>query len=139
MRGPASLVCLLCPLAAAGPAGSADRKQQADDLQAIARRFVDLLAAGDFAAAAKRFDPALTTALPADRLRDVWKGLNTQAGAFQKQTGARVANESGYQVVFVACAFERAVLEAKVVFDDSKRIAGLFFVPPPARSEATPP
>ncbi len=139
MRGPSSLVCLLFLLVAAGPIGAADQKQPADDLQAIARKFVDLLAAGDFAAAVKRFDPTMTTALPADKLRDVWKTLNTQAGAFQKQIGARAAKESGYQVVFVACKFEKAVLEAKVVFDDSKRIAGLFFVPPPATSEYTPP
>ena len=136
MRGLSSLVCLLLLLVAAGAAG---QKQPADDLQALARKFVDLLAAGDFASAVKRFDATLTTALPADKLRDVWKTLNTQAGAFQKQTGARTAKESGYEVVFVACKFEKTVLEAKVVFDESKRIAGLFFVPPPETSEYTPP
>ena len=139
MRGFSSLACVALLLVAAGRAGAADRKQPADDLQGIAGGFVDLLAAGDFAAAVKRFDPAMTAALPADKLRDVWKSLNTQAGVFQKQTGTRVAKESGYQVVFVACTFEKAVLEAKIVFDASKRIAGLFFVPPPARSEYTPP
>src|SRR6266850_3925977 len=139
MRGFSNLACLALLLVAAGRAGAADRKQPADDLQGIAGGFVELLAAGDFAAAVKHFDPAMMTALPADKLRDVWKSLNTQAGAFQKQTGTRVAKESGYQVVFVACTFEKAVLEAKIVFDGSKRIAGLFFVPPPARSEYTPP
>jgi hypothetical protein len=126
-------------LIVAGPAAAAEPKTGADDLQASARKFVDLLAAGEFATAAKRFDPAMTTAMPADRLAEVWKGLSAEAGPFEKQTGARAAREAGYHVVFVVCKFEKAVLEAKIVFDDSKRIAGLFFVPPPTVSEYRPP
>src|SRR5206468_13074369 len=100
MRGLSSLVCLLLLLVAAGAAG---QKQPADDLQALARKFVDLLAAGDFASAVKRFDATLTTALPADKLRDVWKTLNTQAGAFQEQTGAHTAKGPGDGVGVVVC------------------------------------
>ncbi len=137
MKGPVYLALWL--LLASGPAAAMGQKEPAGDLRAIATKFVDLLAAGDFATAAKRFDPAMTAALPADKLAEVWKGLNAQAGPFQKQAGARVARESKYQVVFVACRFEKTVLEAKIVFDESERIAGLFFVPPPSASEYRPP
>jgi dienelactone hydrolase len=137
MKGPALFT--LCLALAAGPIAAADPKASADDLQAIATRFVDRLAAGDFATAVKSFDPAMTAALPADKLREVWKTLNTQAGVFQKRAGARAASESGFQVICVACKFEKATLEAKVVFDAQKRIAGLFFVPPPGAAEYTPP
>ena len=137
MRCPACL--LLWLLLAAGTAAAAEQKTPAGDLQAIATRLVDRLAAGDFATAVKSFDPTMTAALPPDKLAEVWKSLNAQAGPFHKQTGARAAKESKYQVIFVACAFEKAVLEAKIVFDESKRIAGLFFVPPPGASEYRPP
>src|SRR6266850_1860357 len=137
MKSPAALVLLL--IFAAGSAAAAEPKAPADDLQAIAKKFIDLLAAHDFAAAVKRFDPAMTAALPADKLAEVWKTLSAQAGPFQKQTGARAAKESKYQVIFVTCKFEKADLEAKIVFDDSKRIAGLFFLPPAGTSEYLPP
>jgi len=137
VKGPAALLLLI--FVAAGSSAAAEPKAPADDLQAIAKKFIDLLAAHDFAAAVKRFDPAMTAALPADKLADVWKTLNAQAGPFQKQTGARAAKESKYQVIFVTCKFEKADLEAKIVFDDSKRVAGLFFVPPPGTSEYRPP
>ena len=137
MKGPVYLALWL--LLATGWAAAAEQKGPADNLQAIATKFVDLLAAGDFAMAVKRFDPAMSAALPADKLAEVWKGLNAQAGPFQKRTGARAARESKYQVIFVACRFEKTVLEAKIVFDESQRIAGLFFVPPPSASEYRPP
>src|SRR6185295_15682379 len=121
-------------------AAGAGQKAPADDLTSMAKKFVDRLAAGDFATAVKGFDAAMTAALPADKLAEVGRTLNGQAGAFQKQTGARSEKESQYQVIFVACKFEKADLEAKIVFDESKRIAGLFFVPPPSgSSEYRPP
>src|SRR3989449_9208277 len=136
MRCPA---CLLLWLLLAAGSAAAEQKTPAGDLQAIATKFVDRLAAGDFASAVKSFDPTMTAALPPDKLAEVWKSLNAQAGPLLKQTGARAAKEAKYQVIFVACAFEKAVLEAKIVFDESKRIAGLFFVPPPGASEYRPP
>jgi uncharacterized protein len=127
-------------LLAAGPASGAEQKAAAEDLTSMAKTFVDRLAAGDFATAVKGFDPAMTAALPADKLAEVWKTLNAQAGAFQKQTGARSETQAKYRVIFVRLKFEKAELEAKIVFDESKRIAGLFFVPPPsASSEYRPP
>src|SRR5213593_1709879 len=125
MKGPACLSLLF--LLAAVPAGAAEPTAGADDVQAIAMKFVDLLAAGDFATAVKRFDAVMTAVLPPDRLAEVWKGLKSQTGPFQKQEGVRVAREAKFRVIFVTCRFEKAVLEAKIVFDDSKRIARLFF------------
>jgi len=130
---------LLAFLLAAAQA-RAGPKTASEDPTSMAKKFVDRLAAGDFATAVKGFDPAMTAALPADKLAEVWKTLNAQAGAFQKQTGARSETQGKYQVIFVRCKFEKAELEAKIVFDTSKRIAGLFFVPPPsASSEYRPP
>src|SRR3989442_10943718 len=137
MKCPACL--LLSVLLAAGSAEAAEPKAPAVELEAIAKKFIDRLAADDFATAVKSFDPTMTAALPPDKLAEVWRTLNAQAGPFQKQTGARAAKESNYRVIFVACKFEKAVLEAKIVFDESKRIAGLFFVPPPPAPAYLPP
>lgn len=137
MKGATCVAVLL--LLAVGSAAAGEPGKPAGDLQAVAKRFIELLAAGDFATAVKSFDSTMSGALPADKLREVWKTLNTQAGPFRKQTAVRAGKESDYQVVFVTCQFEKTVLEAKIVFDESKRIAGLFFVPPPSASEWRPP
>jgi dienelactone hydrolase len=92
-------------------------------------RFVELMAAGDFAAADARFDARMKSALPEEKLRDVWQTLQKQAGPFKARLQTRVEKQRGYDVVFVTCQFERATLDAKVVFDAAGQIAGLFFVP----------
>jgi hypothetical protein len=136
--------CGALALLLAGPPVSpraGERETPPDELQVTAKKFVGLLAAGDFAAAVKGFDTAMKEALPAGRLREVWGALNAQAGPFKEQMGARAASEGTYRIVFVKCRFEKAILEAKIVFNEAKEITGLFFLPPrdaPAGGAAPP-
>ncbi len=110
--------------AAAAPQGPAGvRRQQ------VAERLVDRLAAGDFTGAGAEFDEAMRTALPPAKLAGVWVALKGQAGAFQGRGGTRPGREAGYDMVFVTCRFASRPLDAKVVFDDAGKIAGLFFAP----------
>jgi hypothetical protein len=93
------------------------------------------LAAGRFAAVAARFSPQMAAALPEARLRDVWTGLEAQAGALEGTGPARVSSTGGIDVVTVLMKFARMPLDMKVSIDADGRVAGLFFVPaeaPPA-------
>ncbi len=101
-----------------------------NDVHAGAERFVQMLVAGDFGGAAAGFDEAMKNGLPVVKLQETWNALTQQVGSFQRQTGVVVEEEEGYRIVYVTCAFERAPLDVKVVFDESGRIAGLFFQPP---------
>ncbi len=94
-----------------------------------AQSFVELLGKGDFAAAKDRFDATMKSALPEEKLREVWRSLEGQAGAFKKQTATRITKQLGYDVVLVTCQFEKAMLDVKVVFAADGLVAGLFFVP----------
>lgn len=110
-------------------------------LSAIAKTVVEQLTSGQFEALTTRFDSTLKAALPVSKLRETWAQVLTQAGAFQRQTGVRSEKAENYDVVFVTCAFEKAPLEVKVVFNSSKEIAGLFITPvqqPPATVKAGP-
>jgi hypothetical protein len=133
-----SVVLVLLAGAAAGPA---QQKEVSDDPVTRAKAFVEMLASGDFAGATKRFDATMSAAMPSEKLRAVWMALNAQTGAFKGQTGVRTEKVKQYDVVFVTCAFEKAVLDAKVVFNSAGQIAGLFFVPgrPPAAEYVQPP
>jgi uncharacterized protein len=109
-------------------------------LIAAATQFVDLLANDDFAKATEQFDSTMKGALPEGKLRQVWQSLQQQAGPFKEKLRARTEKVSSYDVVFVTCHFEKADLDAKVVFDTDKHIAGLFFVPSqPAADSSTAP
>jgi uncharacterized protein len=94
-----------------------------------AAEFVGLLAKQDFPGCVARFDATMKGALPEAKLREVWQTLGTQAGPFKKQLRTRAEKYGGYDIIFVTCQFEKTTLDAKVVFDAKRQVAGLFFVP----------
>lgn len=119
--GAALAIAMLVTVAARGDAPAGNEE--------AARRLVARLAAGEFEAAAGPFDEAMQRALPAGKLEEVWGGLVQQYGALRKVGAARSENVRQYAVVLLACEFERAQLDAKVVFDAKGQVSGLFFVP----------
>jgi hypothetical protein len=125
------VMCLFGPPAASAAADkkAPEKEAPASDVQTKATQFVDLLAAGDFKSAVNEFDATMKEALPEEKLREVWGAIVAQGGAFKKRGGVRVEKDPEYQIVFVRCEFEKAPLDAKVVYNVRKQIAGLFFVP----------
>lgn len=126
-------------LLAAAQAGALASESSSSDLASSGAQFVEVMAKGDFAAAGAQFDARMKSALPQEKLRDVWQTLQKQAGPFKARLQTRVEKQRGYDVVFVTCQFERATLDAKVVFDADGRIAGLFFIPSRAAVGSFPP
>ncbi len=112
------------------------------DLLASGEQFVDLLVKSDFTKAVSLFDPTMQSALPAQKLKQIWQTIQQQAGPFQARLRTRKESSGGYYLVFVTCHFAQLDLDAKVVFDSQQRIAGLYFVPsppaPPAARYAKP-
>jgi len=108
-----------------------------DDLIVKARIFIDALSRGDFEAAAKEFDATMMKVSGPDKLAEFWKQVPEHMGAFKKQTAARRDRLGEYEVALITCEFEKVTLDARVVFDKEKKIAGFQFVPslPPAKYE----
>jgi dienelactone hydrolase len=102
-------------------------EQEQTHLKTLAKAFVEHLSKGEFAKATKNYDTAMEKALPADKLEETWKSLIAQVGAFKRQTGLRTEHAAKYEIVFVTCEFEKASLDARVVFNSDKQITGLFF------------
>src|SRR5262249_12838489 len=99
------------------------------DIQASGGTFVDLLAKRDFAVAFAQLDPTMQGALPADKLEQIWEGVQQTSGQFQKRIRSRVEQVGAHLVVLVTCQFSGTLLDVKVVFNAQGRIAGLFFAP----------
>jgi dienelactone hydrolase len=108
-----------------------------DDLIVKARAFLDALNKGDFEAAARDLDATMMKVSGPDKLAEFWKQVPAHMGAFKRQTAARRDQFGGYEVALITCEFEKVTLDARVVFDKEKKIAGFQFVPslPPAKYE----
>src|SRR6185503_20742506 len=91
--------------------------------------FVDLLVKKDFTGAVATFDDTMKTAMPEAKLQETWGALLAQVGPFEQATKTRTEKRGAYTIVFVTSDFQNSTLDIRVVFDQSKRIAGLFFAP----------
>jgi hypothetical protein len=99
--------------------------------KATTNEFVELLANQQFSAATESFDETMKDALPPEKLEETWKLTISQMGPFKQQIGLRTEKQLGYDIVLITCEFEKGHLDIKVVYNDKKQVAGLFFVPTP--------
>jgi len=107
-------------------------------LTTAARAFVDLLVKKDFTAAVATFDDTMKAAMPETKLQETWNTVLAQVGAFKQATKTRTEKRGAYTIIIVTSDFQLTRLDIKVVFDQSKRIAGLFFAPA-TNAEYAPP
>lgn len=94
-----------------------------------AENVVDSMAKGNYKAATRDFDNAMTSTMSAETLAKLWTDLSRQAGAFKARTATREAKELGFETVFVTCRFDKLNLDLKVVFDNRQQVSGLWLVP----------
>ncbi len=109
-----------------------------DALTVKAREFLRAMEKGDFKLAARDFDETMLKVSGPDKLAPLWtKQLPAQVGAFKQQGPARREQFQGYEIVLIACSFEKGLFDARVVFDKAGKIAGFGIVPqaPPAKYE----
>lgn len=133
------LVVVVFFLAGAAPGIQAQASAQAEDALTVkAREFLAALEKGDFNLAARDFDETMLKVSGPDKLETMWRTqLPKKLGPFKKQTSARRDEFAGYEIVLVTCEFDKVILDARVVFDKSGKIAGFGFVPtaPPVKYE----
>jgi len=109
------------------------------ELIAMAKEFVTALEHGHYDESVKHFDETMTKLAPSEKMKEVWEAVIKQVGSFKEQKGVWTESIPKYDIVYVTCAFGKATLDIKVVFDKNKKIAGQFFVPPRSSAEYNPP
>jgi len=134
------LVAILSSLFLFGIAASQARGQDLppeDELIVKARQFLEALKNTDFQAAVRDFDETMMRVSGPEKLAEFWKQVPGMFGALKKQAAARRENLGPYSIALVTCEFEKVTLDARVVFDKNKKIAGFQFIPslPPAKYE----
>lgn len=134
------ILCLTIAALLVGCAGvsAADAVFSEPELERRARDFITRMEAGEYKEARQYFTTRMKLALTQQKLADVWDSLQLQAGNFVQQGDARFESEAGYQIVYVTCRFGLSALDARVVFDQKGKIAGLFFQPAKDTSAMAP-
>jgi dienelactone hydrolase len=137
-----SIIVVTLLLVFTGPVQTASSQAQ-DGFIADGRAFIELLVNKKFATAVAQFDSTMKAALPEAKLDETWTAVLAQAGPFKQSGSARVQKRDAFTVIVVTCDFQNAALDVSVVFDQEKRVAGLFFAPakkadyvPPAYAKA---
>lgn len=95
----------------------------------LAEEFTGSLAKGDYEECVEFFSAEMRRAMSARQLEQSWDDLQDQVGPFVGKTGMREETIDGYDVVFVTTKFEDGLIDIRVVFDEDRRVAGLWFDP----------
>ena len=94
-----------------------------------ARAFVEQLAKGEFKDATKTFDEAMTKAMPAEKLAELWKQLGDAGGKYQGVVGdVRVKAIGKFMAAYVPTRWEKNPVDLKVVFSKDHKMTGLWVV-----------
>ena len=98
-----------------------------------AKGVVSSLAKGDFTGPTEHFDSTMKAKATPEMLKQYWTLLTGAYGALKTQGDVRTEKkeEAGqkYEMIIIPCEFERGTIDATLVFNDKKEIAGLFFMP----------
>jgi uncharacterized protein len=110
-----------------------------DELIVKARAFMEALRRSDFPGAVKDFDETMMKASGPEKLAEFWKQVPEKLGALKTLGAARRGKLGAYDIVLITCEFDKMTLDARVVFDQDRKIAGFQFVPPAPPVKYEPP
>lgn len=99
----------------------------AGEISNISEQFIVLLARGDYKLATTYLDSNLQQELTASDLGQAWDELLNQVGPYIGQVNRHQEEIEGYDAVNVNTEFKDAFIDILMLFDSSKRIAGLWF------------
>lgn len=94
-----------------------------------ASALIDALARGDFAHAGKDFSSAVSQALPADKLQQVWTQVQAQVGAYQQHAAPTTKTVGGKPLLVTHLTFASMPLDALVACDAAGQITTFRLVP----------
>jgi uncharacterized protein len=107
-------------------------------LSELAGKALSELVNGNYAAFYARFDEKMKAALPEEKLPEMWKSIAGQFGSFKSQGAVRQDKSGDFDVVTIACQFEKAPLDVRLVFNAQRQMSGLFFSPAATTGQSRP-
>ena len=100
-----------------------------ETLIATSGSFMKDFSKGRYEDATVNFDKTMKEVSGADKLEALWDQLQVRYGKFKYQSNIRVERQGNYINTFVTCVYEKDMIDIKLVYDQYKRIAGMWIVP----------
>ncbi|HUT03480.1 MAG TPA: DUF3887 domain-containing protein [bacterium] len=97
------------------------------ELVHLAKGFVEQMSGKDYDAAVACFDERLRAALTAKELKKTWEKMLSAHGRFIGQIKTRTEKSGEFDIVYVTVQFKKSILDVKVVFNQDRRVSGLWF------------
>ncbi|HKV04471.1 MAG TPA: alpha/beta fold hydrolase [Candidatus Acidoferrales bacterium] len=104
--------------------------QETDSLPVeAAKQVLRQIVAGQFGDVEAQYDTRMSAALPAGALAVAWGNLLEQAGSFDSVSSATASKSQSFDVVVLACKFEKKLVDVQIVIGPDGKLAGLHFFP----------
>ena len=127
MKAASVFVCLVAVLGFC--AGECLATEQDPRLSELAAKALSELTSGNYAAFSARVEESLKPYLTEAKLQESWEKITEQAGAFKSSGPVRQEKDKGFRYVIIACQFEKATLDVRLIFNSRRQISGLVFAP----------
>ncbi len=92
----------------------------------LAEDFINLLAQEDFTKVYEDLSLEMKNALTEPQLMGLWNQLISSLGDFQSASRKELTEKDGYQIVILTLEFEKAFMDARVVFNPQGEVAGFW-------------
>ncbi len=99
------------------------------DVSDLASEFINSLEGQKYDRAYDFFNTEMRKAMSERQLRQTWEGTLAQLGAYKGEVEKIVDEVEEYTAINVITDFENDRINIRVVFDQDKRVAGLWFHP----------
>lgn len=100
----------------------------------ISEVFLNHLISARFDSCQRFFDPSVQDKINAGMIQQIWERIPNYVGDFKSYSNLRSEKDDTLEIVLITCAFEKTKLDLKLVYNQPKKIVGIFFVPPKSNS-----
>lgn len=95
----------------------------------VAKQIVQKIASGQFDSVEAQYTAQMSAALAPGRLAGTWASVLEQEGSFDSVASATTSKIQTFDVVVLACKFQKGLIDIQIVLSPEGKLAGLHFAP----------
>jgi dienelactone hydrolase len=100
----------------------------------LSESFIKKLIRNHFDSCQSYFDTSVAEDINAEVMQSIWERIPQYVGEFKSYEDIRTEKADTLDVVFIRCVYEKTKLDLKTVYNNKKKIVGIFFIPPKSKT-----
>jgi uncharacterized protein len=85
------------------------------------------------------FDTSVSNKLNPEMMKEMWDRIPQYVGEYKSYEDIRTEKADSLDAVLIRCTFAKTKLDLKLVYNEPKKIVGIFFLPPKSKTAYNPP